>query len=65
MRYRLRTLLIVLALGPPVLAVIWSYASALSHADNDLLLAGVVIWAIVAVCLGFWITSGIATQRQH
>lgn len=25
MRYRLRTLLIVLAIGPPVLAVIWWY----------------------------------------
>ncbi|HZN33960.1 MAG TPA: hypothetical protein VFB80_09085 [Pirellulaceae bacterium] len=65
MRYRLRTLLIVSALGLPVLAGAWSYACAWSDADSDLLVSGLIIWAIVAVCLGVWITSGIAPQRQN
>jgi hypothetical protein len=36
MRFRLRTLLIVLALGPPIVAVAWFYGR---------LVEGLVIWA--------------------
>jgi hypothetical protein len=36
MRYRLRTLLIVLALGPPVLAGAWFAARALYSYSNEI-----------------------------
>ena len=41
MRYRLRTLMIVLAVGPPKLAAMWLYRD-----KNAIVLFGV--WAIVA-----------------
>jgi hypothetical protein len=49
MRYRLRTLMIVLALGPPLLAVAWYLL-----ADMPGLIGGVLVVAL-AISLGmFW-----------
>ena len=42
MRYRLRTLLIVLALGPPVLAAVWWYGSGFFAVLLDVAVFGLV-----------------------
>ena len=60
MRYRLRTLLIVLAFGPPAIALAWWYGKvaiallvlALLFCPDQLILAGQGLWALVA-----WVRS--------
>ena len=64
LRYRLRTLLIVLAVGPPVIAVVWwEFSTAQWEAkftDAGIAFATVVvlIFACLAACLvaGFFVT---------
>jgi hypothetical protein len=52
-RYRLRTLLIVLALGPPTIAATWFFAFDMSPHDRSvsvqLLLLGLIATAALAV----------------
>ena len=49
MQYRLRTLLIVLALGPPVLAVAWSFAESFPLFASLLAIAYVPLLGMVGV----------------
>jgi hypothetical protein len=53
MRFRLRTLLIVLALGPPVIAATWFFAFDMSAHDRSvsvqLLLLGLIAVAALTV----------------
>ena len=63
LRYRLRTLLIVLALGPPVLAGVWWYVSKLFEDGTAAVagaafvgsmlfgLAGMAVLIVIAKCL--------------
>jgi hypothetical protein len=44
MQYHLRTLLILLAIGPPMLAVAWWF-------DLTPIVAGIVIWCVLAFAL--------------
>jgi len=53
MRYRLRTLLILLPVGPPVLAMLWSDSS------NSLAIAG---WFLLIV---FALYISMSDARQH
>jgi len=45
MRYRLRTLVLLTAVGPPLLAGLWFLAGSI---------AGMIGWAIFAGFFGFW-----------
>jgi hypothetical protein len=47
MRYRLRTLLIVLALGPPVLAIVW-WTLIWLGADGIVTLVGILVGLLFA-----------------
>ena len=53
MRYRLRTLLIVLAAGPPALATLWSYSS-----------VSLAVMGWFALLL-FAVFVGLSDARQH
>jgi len=56
-RYRLRTLLIVLALGPPVIAVIWwkfstvPWKAKITDAGIAFAMVGALIFTYFAACL--------------
>ena len=60
MRYRLRTLLIVLALGPPLLAGLWlarDVAQVLIVTGPGVLIAGLLIYIALYVVLGLCISG--------
>jgi hypothetical protein len=63
-RYRLRTLLIVLALGPPALAGVWWIAT--QEAAGVVVLVSVlpasVLYAVVCVAIG--ITAAVLRDRS-
>jgi hypothetical protein len=66
MRYRLRTLLIALALGPPVLAALWYYAfdlSASARAMIGAVLLSVEIGIISLIVVALTVARLAATKR--
>ncbi len=56
MRYRLRTLLILIAVGPPMLAVLWF----LTHS-----IVGMLAWALFVAFFGFWFWQLRKRQTDH
>jgi len=57
MRYRLRTLLIILGIGPPLLAGVWLYKPPLEELVGGLTMLGILSLAYWS--LGYW-----ASQRS-
>jgi predicted secreted protein len=56
MRYRLRTLIILTALAPPVLAGLWF----MTHS-----IAGMLAWALFAAFFAFWYWQLCISQAMH
>jgi hypothetical protein len=54
MQYRLRTLLIALAIGPPVLAALWLFAPDISFVAVEF------VFPVLATVLGIFAIAGIA-----
>jgi hypothetical protein len=68
MRYRLRTLMIVLAIGPPVLAGVWLahvwlIENKVSVTSLPILLVAFLVGAIVAVNLKRLMRAGLPRRR--
>src|SRR2546423_10689683 len=62
MQFRLRTLLIVLALGPPLLAVAWYIMPGLTHRKSGVFLSASILVAIVVLAYSVLATkSHVAT----
>ena len=65
MRFRLRTLLIVLALGPPVLAGAWWAATTSGEVLRLLQLAFGIAIAVAWVCALFALATGLIGWRHN
>jgi hypothetical protein len=64
MRYRLRTLLVVLAVGPPAIAVTWFFAFDMSAHDRSVFvqLLFLVLTAVAALALVWRVGAAISRK---
>ena len=63
LRYKLRTLLIVLALGPPVLAGLWFAAPVLPEVLQALLALAFWVWIFFVFFMSVFTLAGVLIER--
>jgi len=62
-RYKLRTLLIVLALGPPVLAGAWFFAFDMSAHDRSVTVQLLLLFVVAVTIMGAAWSAGTVYKR--